>query len=544
MLAPEAPPSDQTDVAIGKLLGLEGKGIRLRPTAHRILPAGDLEKLEESDRRWIETHEQALLRLLQVRPIRALDEDPDPARTFGLAPPQMGMWIGAGHADPAVRESVATTNQSIRLLCQGAIDFEAVERAFRRITLKHPALRACLECDAPRQSFHSADDMNVARRDLSGMSRSAAQAVVEQTEKSGCAFFGGQLTRATVFRLAEETHLFHLVCNHVVIDGWSAPIVTQDFISAYRAGPGDDTPWREQGRFYFGYLEGEQNLAKSARKDLAAGRWRRWLADAPSRSVSPRPDRLRAGDKEFCDAVHRETLDPALPTLLGRAARALGVTPGAIVTAAIMLLLVEESDCDTPVALMLDSGRSRPEQARLCGFFATPLPISMSIDPCESLEAHASRTAAVLRERRGEPLDWAALTDAYPHRPAANPDRLAAFTFNIVNFDVMGSGASAGGPPAHAVSGAQPDGLRPAASVDAVRFQPLPPAYHGAANPGDLCPIIVIHGRPACLWSYNARLFDPGTLHRLTVRLVELISLICERPAATVGETIRARAPA
>ncbi len=165
-----------------------------------------------------------------------------------------------------------------------------------------------------------------------------------------------------------------------------------------------------------------------------------------------------------------------------------------------------------------------------------------------------TRTAAVVRECRAEPLDWAGLLEAYPHRPAADPDRLAAFTFNVVNFDILGASTTSAStisasttPGTPAVRGtveerSSPRGQGPDSGQ--LRFVPAPAAYHAVANPGDLCLNFLIRRRPMCAWNYNSRLVAPGTMHRLSTRLTELITLICDQPSITVGEAICARAAA
>ncbi len=376
--------TDALDEAVRGLADLEARGIHLRAGGGRVSFIGDADQLSEDDRNWIGERQRDLQELLDVRPIDPLGECPGPDRLFDLTAPQLGLWSGASHPDPRAFAAVSTTNQAIRLRCLGLIDIRAVARAFRRVVLKHPALRARLERSAPKVGFHPVDEMQVGYRDILGLKEAAVLQLLDEEEQAPFEFFGGKLSRATLYRWAENRHLLQIVCNHIIIDGWSAPIVTRDFIAAYNAGPGDDAPWRDRGRLYFGYLDWEQSTRQKARRRLAALRWRRWLSEAPSRPVSARVDEPRTGDHEICDAVHNVDLDPEIMPRLCDAAPKLGATAGNIVIAAIMLLLVEESECDTPVALMLDSGRWRPEQAELCSFFATPLPIAMRVRHDES----------------------------------------------------------------------------------------------------------------------------------------------------------------
>jgi hypothetical protein len=373
--------------------------------------------------------------------------------------------------------------------------------------------------------------------------------ILADEERSPFEFFGGKLARAHLVRCSENVHLFQLVCHHVIIDGWSAPILKRDFISAYFADSDDQGPWREQGKLYFGYLDWERSVGRAARKRLSLLRWRRWLSEAPSHSVSVHLDRPRKAALEICDAVHMEDLDSSLSDALAETARTLGLTVGAVVTAAIMLLLAEESGCDVPVAVMLDSGRSRPELARLCSFFAIPLLVSMRIERDMSLAAHASAVSKMLRDRRAEPMDWASLQDAYPHRPVAHPDRLAAFTFNIANFDMRSAAEGPGSAPRPAAASPRPTGAvdrEPRSQLsrsDQVRFVPLPVEYRGYANPGDLCLNIAIGGELNCAWNYNSNLIEPGTLRRLSTRLAEIIRDICEQPSLCVREAVKISAP-
>ncbi|MEU3606827.1 amino acid adenylation domain-containing protein [Streptomyces sp. NPDC035033] len=185
------------------------------------------------------------------------------------------------------------------------------------------------------------------------------------------------LIRFRLLRLGPDRHRLVVTSHHIVIDGWSTPVLLRELFTLYRAGGDPDalppvTPYKE-------YLDW---LGRQDRR--AAGRaWRTALAgiDTATRISAADPRSPRLPDRLVRPA------DAPLTAALERTARGLGVTLNTVVQAAWGLVLARTTGRQDVVFGAIASGRppQLPGVETMVGLFIAMLPVRVRWAPHESL---------------------------------------------------------------------------------------------------------------------------------------------------------------
>ncbi|KUN96932.1 non-ribosomal peptide synthetase [Streptomyces caeruleatus] len=184
------------------------------------------------------------------------------------------------------------------------------------------------------------------------------------------------LLRLTLVRWGPDRARLVLTHHHILLDGWSTPIVVGDLLALYR---GDELPEMAPYRDYLAWLSRQDRTA-------AEEAWRTALAGLAE------PTRLApAADAHPAGPPRRHTVD--LPEELTRRltdwARANGLTLNTVVQAAWALLLGQLTGRRDVVFGTTVAGRP-PELAgveSMVGLFINTLPVRVTLDPTEPLEA-------------------------------------------------------------------------------------------------------------------------------------------------------------
>ncbi|OLF09115.1 hypothetical protein BLA60_21305 [Actinophytocola xinjiangensis] len=188
------------------------------------------------------------------------------------------------------------------------------------------------------------------------------------------------LLRFTLVHLGPDRHRLVVTNHHLLLDGWSKPIVLGELFDLYAAG-GDDAglPPVIQFREYLVWLARQD-------RDQALESWRTALAglDEPTLLTPSDPARVPAPAVEY-EASLSEELTAALAAL----ARRHGLTVNTVFQFAWGLLLGRLTLRGDAVFGATVSGRppELPGVERMAGLFINTLPVRVRVDPAESPRA-------------------------------------------------------------------------------------------------------------------------------------------------------------
>jgi amino acid adenylation domain-containing protein len=266
----------------------------------------------------------------------------------------------------------------------GKLDVEALEESLSEIQRRHEALRTTFPATAgrPHQVIASARPVPLEvheMKHLPGPEREA-EAIRLATQMGYRPFdlAGGPLFRTGLFRLGLEDHVLLVATHHIVSDGWSLGVFTDELTALYRAfATGKPSPLPDLPVQYADYAIWQRGWLQGKALERAMAYWLRRLAGAASLDLPT--DRPRPAAPGYQGATRRL----ALPAGLCHQLRALGqaerTTLFMTLLAAFQVLLARSSGQEDVVVGVPVANRNRREVESLIGFFVNNLPIRLDL---------------------------------------------------------------------------------------------------------------------------------------------------------------------
>ncbi|MFI5882879.1 condensation domain-containing protein, partial [Streptomyces sp. NPDC051554] len=360
-----------------------------------------------------------------------------------LSPLQEGLLFHAAFGDGA--SDVYAGQRALAL--DGPLDVDRLRRSWEGLIARHGALRAGFRRRRSGQAVQV-----VARHaelpwrevDLSGLPQDEAAAeaarLSEAELSAGFDLERGPLLRLLLIRLGERRHRLVMTTHHIVLDGWSLPILVDELSKLYRAG--GDVRALPSVRSYKDYL------AWLGRQDREAARaaWRAELAGADEPTLVAPADPARAPLRpEALVAECSAELTRALETL----AREHGVTMATVVQGAWALVLARLAGREDVVFGTTVAGRPTdlPGADSLIGLFINTLPVRVELagglSVADLLRTLQARQVALLGHQHlglteikelagpGAEFDTLVVYENYPRPAAAVPDDPDSLTIRL-----------------------------------------------------------------------------------------------------------------
>ncbi|MFD5678542.1 condensation domain-containing protein, partial [Streptomyces sp. NPDC058728] len=419
-----------------------------------------------------------------------------------LSPMQEGLLFHALYDDQT--PDVYTVQLALDL--KGHIDPAALRSAAEQLVRRHATLRVAFRSMGRGQSVQVVPrvvEVPWQEVDLSGLPVGEQEAQLESwlEQDRALRFDLGRppLLRFALVRRGVDRHCLVFTCHHILLDGWSVPLLLKELLALYESR-GDDsrlprvTPYRN----YLAWLAGQDRHAA----ELA---WKTAFEDfeEPTLMASSSPD-----DPAVLPQYVRAELSPELTEVLSAVARKHRLTLNTVVQGAWGLLLGRLTGRDDVVFGATVSGRP-PEVAgieSMIGLFINTIPVRVTLDPAESLIGLLKR----IQDQQAELMD-------YQHLGLA---RVQALLGNAELFDTLVAFENY---PLERDSLPQADGLHIAAaeSRDATHYP-----VTLAAIPG---PVLQFR------LDYNPHVFTHDEAHQLLGRLQSVLSAVAFLPEQPTG---------
>ncbi|GAA2591737.1 hypothetical protein GCM10009863_00860 [Streptomyces axinellae] len=289
-----------------------------------------------------------------------------------LSPLQEGMLF-----ERAFDEDGVDVYQSQRILdLDGPLDAQRLRAAWNRLVARHESLRASFHQLGSGETVQVvAGEVDVPWReaDLSHLDEAAASAEVDrllardQAERFDVT--EAPLLRLLLIRLGESTHRLVVTSHHVVLDGWSTPVVLGEMSAGYAGGQGSSAP--PSYREYLAWLRRQdQEATRAAWQSELAGPDEPTLMDADADKTMVMPD------------GHAAWLPEEATRALTDFARGHGVTLSTIVQGAWALVLARLAGRTDVVFGSVVSGRPAevPDVERMVGMFINTVPVRVRLE--------------------------------------------------------------------------------------------------------------------------------------------------------------------
>ncbi|MEU4241667.1 amino acid adenylation domain-containing protein [Actinoplanes sp. NPDC026619] len=293
-----------------------------------------------------------------------------------LSPLQEGLYFLSAYSGDG--PDVYVVQQILTL--DGDLDADRLRAAAQSLLDRHANLRAAFrprKAGQPVQLIPASVPVDWTSVDLTDRPQNA-DAVAEEAGRKPFDLARPPLLRWTLIRLGATRHRLVLTSHHILLDGWSAPLLVRDLLLAYAGRPAPKV------RPYKDYL------AWVARQDRDASEnaWRTalWGIEEPT----------LLADNDQASATP-ETIEHSFDAaVLAEAARAKGITLNTVVQGCWALVLGELTGRDDIVFGSTVSGRpaTLPGAEDMVGLFINTVPVRVRPRPADTWAGYLTRLQA------------------------------------------------------------------------------------------------------------------------------------------------------
>ncbi|MEM8531146.1 MAG: amino acid adenylation domain-containing protein [Chloroflexota bacterium] len=280
--------------------------------------------------------------------------------------------------------------EQVTLTLDGTIDTAAFEQAWWDVLAQHPTLRTTFLWEGlsePVQIVYYWNRLPIHYDDWRPMSSGEQSQYLEHvltTERfQGFDLTTEPLIRISLLQIADQSHYLILSFHHLIMDGWSIPIVFQDFFRCYQARLADNTPQLQPTQPYREYISW---LYNQDRQQLEAY-WRTMLKGFKQPSSLADPNK-RSISESSSEPYGRQQLviTEKTTTALEQLARTQHITLNTLVMGVWALTLSSYSNTKDIVFGTTVSGRTPelPGIETMVGLFINTLPMRVQIKPDSS----------------------------------------------------------------------------------------------------------------------------------------------------------------
>lgn len=277
-------------------------------------------------------------------------------------------------------------NLSLMLHFKGTLDIAALEKSFNEIIRRHEILRTVFikKNGVPVQvilpfSYRMLPVTDIPEQ-LPELREAEVRRLAAREHHRPFDLAAGPLLRLTLLRLNSEEHFLLIAMHHIITDGWSMGIFTQELSAFYKAflssDKGDIFP--ELPIQYADFASWQREWLNDQELERQLDFWKKQLEDAPPVSEIP-ADRPRPTEQCFRGHLVHFDIDSELSRKLNHLSRQSDASLFMTLLSAFALLLFRYSAQEdiligTPVA-----NRNHKEIEPLIGFFINTLVLRMNL---------------------------------------------------------------------------------------------------------------------------------------------------------------------
>lgn len=272
-------------------------------------------------------------------------------------------------------------NMAAAVRLSGALDVDALRRAFSEITRRHEILRTTfhLSNGMPVQVISDPQPFDLPVEELGQTMEEESEIEIKRLAsieaRRAFDLRRGPLMRAKLLRLGEQDHVLLFVMHHIISDGWSMGVFVSEMAGLYQAFTKNETsPLAELPIQYADYASWQRRYLKDEVLENELDFWRTHLAgeivplDLPT-------DRAPQGERTGRGGQLAFNLSPGVSDSLRTLSRRHGTTLFMTLLAAFKTLLHKYSGQDDIVVGAAVAGRTLAETEGLIGLFINMLPL-------------------------------------------------------------------------------------------------------------------------------------------------------------------------
>jgi amino acid adenylation domain-containing protein len=289
------------------------------------------------------------------------------------------LWLAC---ELAQEKPVYNEAEAFRLA--GPLDIEGFVRALDALYERHPALRTVVVKDAsglPRVAMLPPGSFPLQQLDLrkyvSAEARQHGERAAEAAMRSMFDLATGPLVRASLIRCADDEWIFVVVLHHLIADGGSFRLLLDELGPLYLGYSPATTPGVP--------LRAQQLLelpASDPQRLMDLAYWRERMADVTGMEIPT--DRAQPESPNRAGSRQRLPMEAGWFKRVQAAAIRLRVSPFAVVTAALSVVLARLCQTDDVVIGTTVTMRSEAEAEDMVGYFMKTVPLRLRINEQET----------------------------------------------------------------------------------------------------------------------------------------------------------------
>jgi non-ribosomal peptide synthetase component F len=265
-------------------------------------------------------------------------------------------------------------NVAVRFRLEGKLDVPRLEQAFTEIVRRHEVLRATFQVADGQLAQFIAPSVNikVPVADLRELADAAREAEIERLsiEEAQRSFDTsvGPLFRASLIQLADAQHILLVTVHHLVSDGWSIGLITNDVGAIYEAlSEGREALLPELPIQYTDFAVWQKEWLQDSSLNQQLSYWMRQLQQLTQLNIPT--DRVRPANQTFNGAIVSTVLPRDLTDAVQHYSTRSGGTFFVTVLSGFKLLLhLYSKQTDISIGTQV-AGRNRVELENLIGLF-------------------------------------------------------------------------------------------------------------------------------------------------------------------------------
>ncbi|NEQ41320.1 MAG: amino acid adenylation domain-containing protein, partial [Okeania sp. SIO3I5] len=414
----------------------------------------------------------------------------------------------------------ATYNIPLAISINGNLDINALQKTLEKIVQRHEVLRTSFSTinGQARQIVHPEATLKIKVIDLQNLEEIERKKVLEQqvTAEASTPFDleVSPLIRCSLLQISSREYVLLLTMHHIVSDGWSMGIFTQEISTLYQAFCEKiPSSLPELSIQYADFAIWQRQWLSEERLEAQVNYWKQELQDAPELLQLP-TDRTRPSVQTYVGQRHRFSLNQDLTEKLQLLSRKSGTTLFMTLLAGFATLLYRYSGQSDILIGSPIANRNYKEIEPLIGFFVNTLVYRNNLENNPSFEQLLKQIKeSTLKSYEHQDVPFELIVEALKPQRSLSHSSIFQVMFVLQN----ASGDSILELPELTLSQLEQD--FPIAKFDLT-------LSISETNIG------LLYGE----WEYNTDLFDSSTIERMALHFENLLSAIVANPQMAVNE--------
>ncbi|MCH6190946.1 amino acid adenylation domain-containing protein [Paenibacillus polymyxa] len=430
---------------------------------------------------------------------------------YSLTPMQKGMWFHS-----ALDRQTAAYFEQTRFTMRGVLDVQLFERSWTELAKRHLVLRANFvqgPAGEPLQIIYRDKPVGFEYEELLHLQMDEKQAYLDKKAEDdklrGFDMEHDALVRVTILRTEEQSYHVLWSFQHILMDGWCLPQLTQELFETYSALASGKQPAGDKGSDYGAYIEWLEKQDDQA----ASGYWTAFLAGYEGQTVLPGQKEPAPNGRFTADHVTAE-LGKDLSERMDRVAKQRLVTVNTLLQAAWGVMLQKYNGTNDAVFGSVVAGRPAeiPGIESMIGLFINTVPVRVT-----------SEADTVFADLMAKLQEWALESGRYDYYPLYEIQARSVQKQNLINHII----AFENYPVDEQMEQAGDQQHGDLTIADVQMEEQTNYNFNVTVVPG-----VEIEIR----FDFNAEVFDKDSIERLKGHLVHLLEQVTDNPEITVGE--------